>query len=147
EVGVPVIVGICIIFLVFLPLMTLQGMEGKLFSPLAYTIAIALAVSLIVSLSLSPVLCVFFLKGGADHDTRIIARLRSAYKFLLNKALANRKITIVSSLILLLASFSLFPFLGKSFIPILQEGALTPQINRVASISLGEAIEMEMEAM
>jgi len=147
EVGVPVIFGICIIILVFLPLMTLQGMEGKLFSPLAYTIAIALAVSLIVSLSLSPVLCAFFLKGGADHDTRIIARLRFAYKFLLNKALANRKITIVTSLVLLLASFSLFPFLGKSFIPTLQEGALTPQINRVASISLGEAIVMEMEAM
>lgn len=147
EVGVPVIFGICIIILVFLPLMTLQGMEGKLFSPLAYTIAIALAVSLIVSLSLSPVLCAFFLKGGADHDTRIIARLRAAYKFLLNQALANRKITILTSLGLLLISFSLFPFLGKSFIPTLQEGALTPQINRVASISLDEAIVMEMEAM
>lgn len=64
HVGVPVIFGICVIIVVFLPLMTLQGMEGKMFSPLAYTIAIALAVSLVLSLLLSPVLCSFFMKGG-----------------------------------------------------------------------------------
>lgn len=147
EVGVPVIFGIGIIILVFLPLMTLQGMEGKMFSPLAFTIAIALAVSLIVSLTLSPVLCAYFLKGGADHDTRIIAKLRAAYKFMLNKALSNRKTTVLTSLALLFISFSLFPFLGKSFIPTLQEGSLTPQINRAPSISLEESIAMEMEAM
>lgn len=147
EVGIPVIFGICIIILVFLPLMTLQGMEGKLFSPLAFTIAIALAISLIVSLTLSPVLCAYILKGGADRDTRIIARLRAAYRYLLHSALQNRKVTILLSLGLLMLSVSLFPFLGKSFIPTLQEGALTPQINRVASISLAEAVAMEMDAM
>lgn len=147
EVGTPVIFGICIIILVFLPLMTLQGMEGKLFSPLAFTIAIALAISLIVSLTLSPVLCAYILKGGADHDTVIIARLKAAYRSLLNTALKRGKLTVTTALGLLLLSFALFPFLGKSFIPTLKEGALTPQINRVASISLSEAIEMEMEAM
>ena len=147
EVGTPVIFGICIIILVFLPLMTLQGMEGKLFSPLAFTIAIALAISLIVSLTLSPVLCAYILKGGADHDTAIIARLKAAYRSLLNTALKRGKLTVATALGLLLLSFALFPFLGKSFIPTLKEGALTPQINRVASISLSEAIEMEMEAM
>lgn len=147
EVGIPVIFGICIIILVFLPLMTLQGMEGKLFSPLAFTIAIALAISLLVSLTLSPVLCAYILKGGADHDTRIIARLRAAYRYLLHGALRNRKVTILLSLGLLMLSVSLFPFLGKSFIPTLKEGALTPQINRVASISLAEAVAMEMDAM
>lgn len=147
EVGIPVIFGICIIILVFLPLMTLQGMEGKLFSPLAFTIAIALAISLLVSLTLSPVLCAYILKGGADRDTRIIARLRAAYRYLLHAALQNRKMTILLSLGLLMLSVSLFPFLGKSFIPTLQEGALTPQINRVASISLAEAVAMEMDAM
>jgi len=148
EVGTPVIFGICIIILVFLPLMTLQGMEGKLFSPLAFTIAIALAISLIVSLTLSPVLCAYVLKGGtAEHDTRIIATLKKAYRSLLNTALKRGKLTVTAALGLLLLSFLLFPLLGKSFIPTLQEGALTPQINRVASISLSEAIEMEMEAM
>ncbi len=147
EVGTPVIFGICIIILVFLPLMTLQGMEGKLFSPLAFTIAIALAISLIVSLTLSPVLCAYILKGGADHDTLNIARLKAAYHALLNAALKRAKLTVTTALGLLLLSFVLFPFLGKSFIPTLKEGALTPQINRVASISLDEAIGMEMEAM
>ncbi|SFP73801.1 cobalt-zinc-cadmium resistance protein CzcA [Nitrosomonas cryotolerans] len=146
EVGVPVIFGICIIILVFLPLMTLQGMEGKLFSPLAFTIAIALAISLIISLTLSPVLCSYILKGGADHDTKIITILKSAYLRLLDKALSKEKTTISVAIVLLLSSFALFPFLGTSFIPTLMEGSLTPQINRVASISLNETIEMEFEA-
>lgn len=147
EVGTPVIFGISIIILVFLPLMALQGMEGKTFSPLAFTIAIALAVSLIVSLTLSPVLCAYMLKGGADHDTRIIALLKSGYRRLLNSALAREKVTIIISLALLGLSFSLFPLLGKSFIPTMQEGAITPVIIRVPSISLDEAIKLESEAM
>ncbi|SEO35319.1 efflux RND transporter permease subunit [Nitrosovibrio sp. Nv6] len=147
EVGTPVIFGICIIILVFLPLMALQGMEGKTFSPLAFTIAIALAVSLIVSLTLSPVLCAYILKGGADKDTKVIAFLKARYHGLLNSALAHEKTTIIISVSLLAMSFSLFPLLGKSFIPIMQEGAVTPVIIRVPSISLDKAIEIEMEAM
>lgn len=149
EVGVPVIFGISIIILVFLPLMTLEGMEGKTFSPLAYTIAIALAVSLVVSLTLSPVLCAYILKGGGGEakDTRIIAFLKRHYRRLLDYALAREKITILVAVALLGTSFALFPFLGKSFIPTLKEGALTPVIIRVPSISLEESIKMEMEAM
>jgi cobalt-zinc-cadmium resistance protein CzcA len=147
EVGVPVIFGISVIILVFLPLMTLQGMEGKLFSPLAFTIAIALAVSLVISLVLSPVLCSYILKGGADKDTPPIAFMKKHYTRLLNLSLAFPKRTLVLSVLLLLFSLSLFPFLGTSFIPTLKEGALTPQINRVPSISLDESIKMEMEAM
>ena len=147
EVGTPVIFGICIIILVFLPLMALQGMEGKTFSPLAFTIAIALAVSLVVSLTLSPVLCAFILKGGADKDTKIIAFLKWGYRRLLNSALAREKTTIVTAVALLALSFSLFPLLGKSFIPTMQEGSITPVIIRVPSISLDEAIEIESEAM
>ena len=147
EVGVPVIFGIGIIILVFLPLMTLQGMEGKLFSPLAFTIAIALAVSLIVSLVLSPVLCSYLLKGGADRDTRPIAILKAGYRWLLEASLKREKTTVLAALGLMALSLALFPFLGKSFIPTLKEGALTPQINRVPSISFEESIKMEMEAM
>ncbi|MFM9972550.1 MAG: efflux RND transporter permease subunit, partial [Burkholderiales bacterium] len=70
EVATPVIFGIGIIIVVFLPLMTLKGMEGKMFAPLAYTIAIALAISLVLSLTLTPALASYLLKGGAEHDTR-----------------------------------------------------------------------------
>lgn len=147
EVAVPTIFGIAIIILVFLPLMTLQGIEGKLFAPLALTIAISLAVSLAVSLFLSPVLCSYILKGGADHDTKIIAFLKRHYLRLLDQALARHRTTLTLAVGVLVASLALFPLLGKSFMPTMKEGALTPQINRVPSISLDESIRMEMAAM
>lgn len=147
EVATPTIFGILIIILVFLPLMTLQGIEGKLFAPLALTIAIALFVSLLVSLFLSPVLCSYVLKGGADHDTRVVAFLKTRYLGLLDAALDNRRRTLLVALALLASSLALFPFLGKSFMPTMKEGALTPQINRVPSISLDESLRIEMAAM
>jgi cobalt-zinc-cadmium resistance protein CzcA len=147
EVATPTAFGIAIIILVFLPLMTLQGIEGKLFAPLAITIAIALGVALLVSLSLSPVLCSYILKGGSEHDTWVIARLKSSYLGLLDRSLARRRITVGTATVLLLGSIGLFPLLGKSFMPTMKEGALTPQINRVPSISLQESVSMEMAAM
>lgn len=147
EVATPTIFGIAIIILVFLPLMTLQGIEGKMFAPLALTIAIALAVSLVVSLFLSPVLCSYFLRGGADHDTRLIAWLKRHYLRLLDIATVRQRGTLAVAVGLLLGSLALFPLLGKSFMPVMKEGALTPQINRVPSISLDESIRMEMDAM
>lgn len=147
EVAKPTIYGISIIILVFLPLMALSGMEGKMFAPLALTIAIALTVSLLVSLFLSPVLCSLLLKGGADHDTRPIAWMKRGYLPLLNSALAAEKKTIAVAAAMLIASFALFPFLGKSFIPTMKEGSIVPQIIRVPSISLEESIAIETEAM
>ncbi|MFM8882298.1 MAG: efflux RND transporter permease subunit, partial [Betaproteobacteria bacterium] len=117
EVATPTAFGIVIIILVFLPLMTLQGIEGKLFAPLAITIAIALGVALLVSLTLSPVLCSYILKGGSDHDTWVIAKLKSAYLGLLDRSLARRGVTMLTALVLLLGSLALFPLLGKSFMP------------------------------
>ena len=147
EVAKPTIYGISIIILVFLPLMALSGMEGKMFGPLALTIAIALAVSLAVSMFLSPVLCSYVLKGGADHDTRPIAFMKRHYLKLLHLALGAEKKTIVTAVALLLGSFALFPLLGKSFIPTMKEGSIVPQIIRVPSISLDESIKVETEAM
>jgi cobalt-zinc-cadmium resistance protein CzcA len=146
EVGTPVIFGVIVTVLVFLPLMTLQGMEGKTFSPLAVTIAISLLVALFVSVTLSPVLSDYILKGGSDQDTKIVATLKSMYLRVLNRALTSRKVTIMIALGSLLLAFALFPFLGKSFIPIMKEGAVTPVIIRVPSISLPKSIEIEMEA-
>jgi len=147
EVATPTVFGIVIIMLVFVPLMTLQGIEGKMFAPLALTIVIALGVSLLVSLILSPVLCSYILKGGADHDTKVIAVLKRAYLGLLDRALERHQATLAVAVGLLLLSLALFPFLGKSFMPTMKEGALTPQINRVPSISLDESIRLEMAAM
>src|SRR4029079_1140045 len=99
EVGTPVIFGICIIILVFLPLMTLEGMEGKMFSPLAYTIAIALGISLILSLTLSPVLSSYLLKGGSEVDTRLVRMIRKPYSGLLNWCMHHRGIFVAAIII------------------------------------------------
>ena len=147
EVGTPVLFGVGIICLVFLPLMTLEGIEGKLFSPLAYTIAIALFISLILSLTLSPVLCSFLLKGGAEHDTWIIALMKRPYLRMLDFALANPVKVILASVLLLAVSLALVPFLGTSFIPEMKEGTIVTGVNRVPSMSLDESIRLESEAM
>lgn len=147
EVGTPVIFGICIIILVFLPLMTLQGMEGKMFAPLAYTIAIALGISLVLSLTLSPVLSSYLLKGGGEHDTLVVRLLKKPYMAVLRWATHNEKKTIAAALVLFAASMALFPFLGTSFIPELKEGTISPNMDRAPNISLDESIRMEMEAI
>ena len=150
EVATPVIFGVGIIILVFLPLMTLQGMEGKMFAPLAYTIAIALAVSLVLSMTLSPVLSSYLLKppvGHGDHDTALIKALKSRYLKLLDLAMSHPKRTVQVSLATLVLAAGVIPFLGTAFIPEMKEGSITPGIIRVPNISLSESIKMEMQAM
>lgn len=147
EVGTPVLFGVGIIILVFLPLMTLQGMEGKMFSPLALTIAIALFVSLIISLTLSPVLCSYILKGGSGEDTKLIQTIKKPYLKLLHWALVNDKKTITAATGTFVLSLLVVPLLGTSFIPEMKEGSIVPGINRVPNISLEESIKMENEAM
>jgi cobalt-zinc-cadmium resistance protein CzcA len=147
EVGTPVIFGLIVTVLVFLPLMTLEGMEGKTFSPLAVTISISLFIALLVSLLLSPVLCDYLLKGGSEQDTKIIAVMKNAYLYIYDLANRNQKKTMIIAISALIAAFALFPLLGKSFIPIMKEGSITPVIIRAPSISLDEAIKIETEAM
>jgi heavy metal efflux system protein len=147
EVATPVIFGVGIIILVFLPLMTLQGMEGKMFAPLAYTIAIALAISLVISLTLSPALASYMLKGGAERDTWLIRTIKAPYLRMLGWALANEKKAIGAAVALFVATLAVFPFLGTAFIPEMKEGSLSPAMDRVPNISLDESIALEMEAM
>ncbi|HTH52699.1 MAG TPA: CusA/CzcA family heavy metal efflux RND transporter [Edaphobacter sp.] len=144
EVATPVLFGVTIIILVFLPLMTLEGMEGKMFAPLAYTIAIALGISLLLSLTLSPVLCSYLLRGGSEDDTRMVRTLRRPYNAMLRWALAHRRITVLSVIALFIFALCLFPFLGTAFIPEMAEGTLSPNADRVPNISLEESLKMEM---
>ena len=143
EVGRPVVFGILIIIIVFLPLFSLQGMEGKLFAPMAYTIMIALLVSLVLSLTLSPVLCLLVLKGGREADTFLVRWAKRVYLPVLRWAIGHRIQVLTGAVPLLIASLLLVPSLGGEFIPILDEGAITPQIVRLPSVSLQESIEQE----
>lgn len=145
EVGQAVIFGILIIILVFLPILTLQGMEGKMFQPLAYTIVIALVVSLVLSLTLSPALCSLALKRGRETDTFLLRWIKRAYIPMLHWALGHRRAVLLTAILILGGSLSLFPFLGGEFIPILNEAAITPQTIRYPSIALDKSIEIEKE--
>ncbi|MDH4185577.1 MAG: CusA/CzcA family heavy metal efflux RND transporter [Nitrospira sp.] len=146
EVGRPVVFGIIIIIIVFLPLISLQGMEGKLFAPLAYTVIIALMVSLVLSLTLSPVLCLPGLRASGEADTWPVHAAKRLYNPVLRWALAHRLSILGGAGVLLFASLCLVPFLGGEFIPILDEGALTPQVLRLPDVSLERSIEMEKDA-
>lgn len=146
EVATPVLFGVGIIILVFLPLMTMQGMEGKMFSPLALTIAIALTISLILSFTLSPALCSYFLKGGSGEDTKLIQKIKTPYEKVLRLVLTNEKKVIFLSVGIFIASLCVIPFLGTSFIPEMKEGSIVPGIDRVPNISIEESIKMELAA-
>jgi len=146
EVGRPVVFGIVIIVIVFLPLITLEGMEGKMFAPLAYTIMIALLVSLVLSLTLSPVLCLWALRPGTEEDTFPIRWAKRLYVPSLEWALAHPVGVLLGATGLLIGSLLLVPFLGGEFIPTLDEGALTPQVFRLPDVSLENSVRIEMEA-
>ena len=147
EVGRPILFGILIISVVFLPLMTLHGMEGKMFAPLAYTLVIALLASVVVTLTLTPVLASVMLRGDHLEETRLTRWMKAGYLPMITWTLRHRSLVLGGSTALVLLSVSLVPFIGREFIPILDEGALTPLIIRLPSVSLPESIEMEKRAL
>ncbi len=146
EVGRPILFGILIISVVFLPLMTLQGMEGKMFAPLAYTLVIALLASVVVTLTLSPVLVSLLLRGGHLEETRVTFWMKQGYLPVLQWTLRHRGLILTSSIVIVLCSLALIPFVGREFIPLLEEGSLTPQVVKLPSVSLPESIELEKQA-
>ena len=144
EVGRPILFGILIIIAVYLPILTLQGIEGKMFTPMALTVGMALIGSLILTLTFVPVASSFLLKEKSSHqEPRIIHWIRQLYTPLLEKALKRRSLTLGIALVVLLVSFALVPFLGTEFIPELDEGSILVQPIRMPSVSLTESIEME----
>ncbi|OGW67186.1 MAG: cytochrome-c peroxidase [Nitrospirae bacterium RIFCSPLOWO2_02_FULL_62_14] len=143
EVGRPILFGILIISVVFLPLMTLHGMEGKMFVPLAYTLVIALLVSVAVTLTLSPVLSSLVLRGDGEEETAVTGWMRRRYLSVLRWTLGHRRLVLAGAASLLGASLLLVPLVGREFVPILDEGSLTPQVVRLPSVSLPEAVDIE----
>ncbi|HSA61517.1 MAG TPA: CusA/CzcA family heavy metal efflux RND transporter [Nitrospiraceae bacterium] len=145
EVGRPILFGILIISVVFLPLITLHGMEGKMFAPLAYTLVIALLASVVVTLTLSPVLASLMLRGDHEEETRLTRWMKQRYLPVLTWTLRHRGLVLAGATAIVLGSLTLVPSVGREFIPLLEEGALTPQVVRLPSVSLPESIEMEKQ--
>jgi len=146
EVGRPIVFAISIIIIVFLPLFTLQEVEGKLFSPMAYTISFAMAGSLIIALTVVPVFCSFLLtKGVKEKDNFILRGIKKVYRPLLEKTVGHRGMTVTIALVLLALSLGLFPFLGSEFVPILDEGSILVRVAAPPSTSLAETQVVSQE--
>ncbi|MCC6503755.1 MAG: efflux RND transporter permease subunit [Deltaproteobacteria bacterium] len=143
EVRKPSLFGELIIAITFIPIMTLEGMEGMMFSPLAFTVVIALLASLVLSIFVVPMLCSFFLKAGEEKESFIIRWLKRPYLPALKKAIRHPKKIIASAVVLLIISLAFSPFLGTEFMPTLDEGSLTTQVIRLPSIALSESVEVE----
>ncbi|MBI2795289.1 MAG: efflux RND transporter permease subunit [Gemmatimonadetes bacterium] len=140
EVGRPIAFAIAIIIIVFLPLFTLQGVEGKMFRPMAFAISFAMVGSLVFSLTVIPVLCSFFLRGGREADTWIMRQVKRPYLPALQWSLRNRKAMLGGAVAALGISLALLPFLGTEFVPILEEGSILYRATLAPSAGLSEGI-------
>ncbi|HNP65448.1 MAG TPA: CusA/CzcA family heavy metal efflux RND transporter [Woeseiaceae bacterium] len=145
EVANPIAFAIMIIIVVFLPLFALEGLEGKLFKPMAFNISFAMAGSLVLTLTLIPVLAAIILKPKEERDTWLVRVIKKRYLPLLSWCLANKKIVVGSAIVSLVASLALFPFLGKEFMPQLQEGSIMWRVTSIPSASLDRSIEISKD--
>ncbi len=142
EVARPITFAISIIIIVFLPLFTLQGVEGKMFSPMAYSISFALVGALLLALFLVPVLASYaFRKGEAHGEPRLVSWLKRWYEPLLNKAVRAPKRVVAIAAVLFVTSLALFPVLGSEFVPTLREGTLMVRSTLPPGANLDKSIE------
>ncbi|MDX1490786.1 MAG: CusA/CzcA family heavy metal efflux RND transporter [Pseudohongiellaceae bacterium] len=136
DVALPVTSGIMIIVIVFLPLLTLEGLEGKLFGPVTLTIVFALLGSLILSLTVIPVVATFLVNADAHNEPWLSRKLTALYKPLLAKALARPVFLLAFSAALLATSVVVFPLVGKTFMPTMDEGDILIQLETIPSVGL-----------
>ncbi|MBW7835364.1 MAG: efflux RND transporter permease subunit [Sphingomonadales bacterium] len=142
EVANPIAFAILIIIVVFLPLFSLEGLEGKLFKPMAFNISFAMAGSLLLTLTIIPVLAALILKPKEERDTMLVRWIKRGYLPLLAWSLANKRKVVAAAGVLLAGSLALFPFLGKEFMPQLQEGSIMWRVTSIPSTSLDQSIKV-----
>ena len=142
EVARPVTAGVVIIMLVFLPLLTLEGLEGKLFKPVALTILYAMGASLLLSLTVIPVLASLLLKVRAHDDPWLVRVLTRGYTRLLDSALARPMPWLIGTVLALGASGVVFGLLGKSFMPTMDEGDVIVSVEQSPAVHLDEALRL-----
>lgn len=145
EVAVPVAAGLLIIALVFLPLLTLEGLEGKLFAPVALTIVLALLAALVLSLTLVPVLCYFILRQQTGHhEPWLMQKVAPRHAHLLQWAFANpRLVGAIAGGSLLVAGLA-YGVTGKTFLPTMDEGSTLVQLAKLPSISIDHSVEGDL---
>ncbi len=147
EVGRPVVFAVAIITIVYLPILSLSGIEGKMFIPMALTVVFALIGSLILSLTYVPAAMTYILRGRvAEKESPVIRWAKKVYVAALDFVLRNRWPSVVAATALVVFSIALFPFLGSEFIPRLDEGSLAVQIQQLPSVSLTQSLNTVTDA-
>ncbi len=142
EIAVSVVSGVVIIIVFFVPILTLQGLEGKMFRPLAQSIVYALLGTLVLSITIIPVASSLVLKATPHSETFLTRFLNRIYAPLLEFFVRNPKKVILGAFVFLIASLSLFPFVGKNFMPALDEGDVVLSVETTPSISLDQSKDL-----
>ncbi|GAA6893935.1 efflux RND transporter permease subunit [Helicobacter pylori] len=142
EIAVSVVSGVVIIIVFFVPILTLQGLEGKMFRPLAQSIVYALLGTLVLSITIIPVVSSLVLKATPHSETFLTRFLNRIYAPLLDFFVHNPKKVILGAFVFLIASLSLFPFVGKNFMPALDEGDVVLSVETTPSISLDQSRDL-----
>ncbi len=142
EIAVSVVSGVVIIIVFFVPILTLQGLEGKMFRPLAQSIVYALLGTLVLSITIIPVVSSLVLKATPHSETFLTRFLNRIYAPLLEFFVHNPKKVILGAFVFLVASLSLFPFVGKNFMPALDEGDVVLSVETTPSVSLDQSKDL-----
>ncbi|MFL6504474.1 MAG: efflux RND transporter permease subunit [Candidatus Udaeobacter sp.] len=146
QVGTPMFFGVAIITIVYIPILALTGIEGKMFHPMALTVMLALTGALILALTLMPVLCSFLLRGRIrEGDNFIIRVLKAIYEPSLRLALALRWIVVLAAIVVFAGSIWLFNHLGAEFVPKLDEGSITAMLYKPVGMSMEDSLKTDLE--
>lgn len=145
EVAQPVVSGILIIIIVFLPLLTLQGLEGKLFTPVALTIVFALSGSLVLSLTVIPVIASYLLKEVSHEEPWLPRQLQKLYQPALAWCLDNSKKVFIAAGSLLAVTVLVFTQIGSTFMPTMDEGDIIVQLEKLPSITLAQSVALDLQ--
>lgn len=144
EVANPMFFGMLIVTIVYLPILSLSGIEGKMFHPMALTVLFALIGALLLSLTLMPILCAYILTGQLrENDSRLVRGFKYLYEPILQYSLKRRWVIVSIALVLVTLSGVTFTRLGAEFIPQLNEGTVTIQMIRSSSLGLGASVELQ----
>jgi cobalt-zinc-cadmium resistance protein CzcA len=147
EVANPMFFGVLIITVVYVPILALTGIEGKMFRPMALTVIFALAGSLALALTLMPVLCSYFLRGKIkEHDNWLVRFFKALYTPLLAWALRFKLVVVAAAVVLFGSSLFVFTRLGAEFIPQLDEGTMLLQFIRSSSAGLDASTDLQRKS-
>lgn len=147
EVARPILFGVLIIIAVYLPIFTLEGLEGKMFRPMAITVCSALFGALVLALTAVPVASSWLLRmgGGGHQEDRWFVRLRERYVGHLEDAMNHRPRTLAVAAVVVTAAVASIPFLGTEFMPRLDEGAILVETRKLPSVSIDESVAISTE--